>query len=154
MSERFCEVKMWSRRSHSGCGDAIWLILGVGSSHHYEAASLAGSWRGASGGASLPDSPRRQKVWDVFNVKKNLNYMLREAEQVPRARLLATAQKESRVCISVLPVSSLWTPRALGLPFPLEWALMFVFPILAAAAGGWTVGVCMDCSAYLVLASF
>ena len=37
--------------------------------------------------------------------------------------------------------------RALGLPLLLEWALMFVFLILAAATGGWTVGVCMVCPA-------
>ena len=47
-----------------------------------------------------------------------------------------------------------WTPRVLGLPLPLEWALMFVFLILAVAAGGWTVGVCMVCPADTVLAAF
>ena len=34
--------EVWSRRSPSGCGDAI-LRLGVGSNHHVEAASLAGT---------------------------------------------------------------------------------------------------------------
>ena len=47
-----------------------------------------------------------------------------------------------------------WTPRVLGLPLPLEWALMFIFLILAVAAGGWTVGVCMVCPADTVLAAF
>ena len=47
-----------------------------------------------------------------------------------------------------------WTPRVLGLPLPLEWAPMFVFLILAVAAGGWTVGVCMVCPADTVLAAF
>ena len=45
-------------------------------------------------------------------------------------------------------------PRVLGLPLPLEWALMFVFLILAVEAGGWTVGVCMVCPADTVLAAF
>ena len=47
-----------------------------------------------------------------------------------------------------------WTPRVLRLPLPLEWAPMFVFLILAVAAGGWTVGVCMVCPADTVLAAF
>ena len=47
-----------------------------------------------------------------------------------------------------------WTPRVLGLPLPLEWAPMFAFLILAAAAGGWTVGVCMVCPVDTVLAAF
>ena len=46
------------------------------------------------------------------------------------------------------------TPRVLGLPLPLEWGPMFVFRILAAAAGGWTVGVCMVSPANTVLAAF
>ena len=85
--------------------------------------------------------------------------MLLEADQVSRARLLATAQKESGAWLNALPVSSLGngnpkTPRVLGLPLPLDWALMFVFLILAVAAGGWTVGVCMACPANTVLAAF
>ena len=49
-----------------------------------------------------------------------------------------------------------WTLRASGWPSPLEWALMFVFFIIAAAAGagGWTVEVCMVCPANTVLADF
>ena len=47
-----------------------------------------------------------------------------------------------------------WTVNALGLPLPLEWAPMFVFLIIAAEAGGWTVEVCMACSANTVLAAF
>ena len=47
-----------------------------------------------------------------------------------------------------------WTPRALVLPLPLEWTLMFVFLILAAETGGWTVKVCMACPANAVLAAF
>ena len=69
-----------------------------------------------------------------------------------------------------------WTPRVLGLPIALRvgadvciphscrcggrmdsrglHGLMFVFLILAVAAGGWTVGVCMVCPADTVLAAF
>ena len=64
------------------------------------------TWRGASGGASLP---RRQKVWDLPIVKKNCDNMMLEANQVSRARLMATAQKESGAWINALPVSSLGT---------------------------------------------
>ena len=38
-----------------------------------------------------------------------------------------------------------WTMRALRLPSPLEWTLMFVFLIFASAVEGRTVGVCMAC---------
>ena len=55
--------------------------------------------------------------------------MLRDVDQMSRARLLANAQRESVVLAQCFPVSSL------GI-LPLEWALMFVFLILAAAAGG------------------
>ena len=67
------------------------------------------SWRGASSGASLPDDPRRQKAWDLPIVKKNWDNMLLEADQVSRARLMATAQKESGAWLNALPVSSLGT---------------------------------------------
>ena len=67
------------------------------------------SWMGASGGVSLPDDPRRQKAWDLPIVKKNWDNMLLEADQVSRARLMATAQKESGAWFNALPVSSLGT---------------------------------------------
>ena len=38
-----------------------------------ELAEAVESWRGASGGASLPDDPRRQKAWDLPIVKKYLD---------------------------------------------------------------------------------
>ena len=38
-------------------------------------------------------------------------------------------------------------------PLPLELALMFVFLILDATAGGWTVEVCTACPANTVLAA-
>ena len=36
-----------------------------------ELAEAVESWRGASGGASLPDDPRRQKAWNLPIVRKN-----------------------------------------------------------------------------------
>ena len=47
-----------------------------------------------------------------------------------------------------------WTPLALGWPSLLEWALIFVFLILADSVGGWTVDVFMACPANTVLAAF
>ena len=70
-----------------------------------ELAESVESWRGASGGASLPDNPRRQKAWDLPIVKKNWDNMLLEADHVSRARLMATAQKESGAWRNALPVS-------------------------------------------------
>ena len=70
---------------------------------------LVKSWRGASGGATLLDDPRRQKAWDLPIVKKKLDNMLLEADQVSRARLMATAQKESGAWLIALPVSLLGT---------------------------------------------
>ena len=73
-----------------------------------ELAEAVESWGGgASNGASLPDDPRRQKAWDLPIVKKNCDNMLLEADQLSRARLLATAQKESGAWLNALPVSSL-----------------------------------------------
>ena len=116
------------------------------------------SWRGASGDAPLPDDTSRQKAWDLPIVEINWENMLRVADQVCRARLLATAHRERAGLGSMLCRFNLlghfWTPRVLGLPLPLEWAPMFVFLILAVAAGGWTVGVCMVCPADTVLAAF
>ena len=67
------------------------------------------SWRGASGGAPLPDDPSRQKAWDLPIVERNWENMLRVADQVSRARLLATAQRESGAWLNALQVSSLGT---------------------------------------------
>ena len=47
-----------------------------------ELAEAVESWRGASGGASLPDDPRRQKAWGIPIVKRNWNMMLREGYQL------------------------------------------------------------------------
>ena len=40
------------------------------------------------------EAPPRQKAWDLPIVKGNWINMLREADQVSRARLMVTAQKE------------------------------------------------------------
>ena len=127
-----------------------------------EFAEAVESWRGASGDAPLPDDPCRQKAWDFPIVERNWENMFRVADQVCRARLLATAQRErerERVGLGSMlcrfrRLGHFWTPRVLGWPLPLEWAPMFVFLILAVAAGGWTVGVCMVCPAHTVLAAF
>ena len=74
-----------------------------------ELAEAVESWRGASGGASLPDDPRRQKAWYLPIVKKNWDNMLLEADQVSRAILMAMTQKETGAWLNALPVSSLGT---------------------------------------------
>ena len=66
-------------------------------------------WRGVSGGASLPDDSKSQKGWDIPIVQRNFEEMLRGADQVSRARLLATTQKESGSWLNALPVPSLGT---------------------------------------------
>ena len=123
-----------------------------------EAVESWGRGGGPSGGAPLPDDPSRQKAWDLPIVERNWENILHVADQVCRARLLATAQRERAGLGSMLcrfrRLGHFWTPRVLGLPLLLEWAPMFVFLILAVAAGGWTVGVCMVCPADTVLAAF
>ena len=60
-----------------------------------ELAEAVESWRGTRGGASLPDDLSRQKAWDLPIVKRNLENMLRVADQVSRAKLMVTAQKRA-----------------------------------------------------------
>ena len=74
-----------------------------------ELAEVVESWRGASGGAPLPDDLSHQKVWDLPIVERNWENMLRVADQVSRAILLATAQRESRAWLNALLVSLLGT---------------------------------------------
>ena len=73
-----------------------------------ELAEAVESWRGV-GGSLLPDDLSRQKAWDLAIVKRNWENMLRVADQVSRARLLATAQRENGAWLNALPVSSLGT---------------------------------------------
>ena len=54
----------------------------------------------------MPNDLRRQKSWDHPIVKRKCDNMLREADRVSKARLLATAEKESRAWLNALPVSS------------------------------------------------
>ena len=58
----------------------------------YELAEAVEPLRGASGGAALPDNPRRQKAWNLPIVKRNWTKLMRDADQVYRARLMATEQ--------------------------------------------------------------
>ena len=74
-----------------------------------ELAEAVESLRGASGGAPLPDDPSRQRAWDLPIVERNWENMLRVADQVCRARLLVTAQRESGAWLNALPVSTLGT---------------------------------------------
>ena len=57
----------------------------------------------------MPDEPGCQKGWDVPIVERSQEEMLRQADQVSRAKLLATAQKECGAWLNALPVSSLGT---------------------------------------------
>ena len=67
-------------------------------------------WEGeARGGASFPDDSRRQKDWDHPIVKRNWDLILREVDQVSKARLLGEAQKESGGFLIGSTVSSLGT---------------------------------------------
>ena len=149
--------------SMNSVGELVETILSrINKADANELAEAAESWRGASGGAPLPDDPSRQKAWDLPIVERNWENMLRVADQMSRARLLATAQIESGLgsMLYALLVSGFrrlghfWTQKVLGLPLPLEWVLMFVFLILAAVAGGWTVGFCMVCPVNTMLAAF
>ena len=57
-----------------------------------------------------PESESEFKTaWELPIVERNWENMLRVADQVCRARLLATAQRESGAWLNALPVSSLGT---------------------------------------------
>ena len=68
-----------------------------------ELAEAVESWRGASGGALLPEG------LGPIIVRKKLENMLCEVDQVSRATLLAMAQRESGAWPNVLTVLSLGT---------------------------------------------
>ena len=79
-----------------------------------ELAEAVESWREASGGAPLPDDLSRQKAWDFPIAERNCENMLHVTYQVSRARLLATAQRESGAWLNALLVSSLGTMQDSG----------------------------------------
>ena len=98
--------------SMNSVGELVETILSrINIADSNELAEAVESWRGASGGASLklPDDLSRQKAWDLPIAERNWENMLRVADQVSRARLLATGQRESGVWLSALPVSSFGT---------------------------------------------
>ena len=82
--------------SMNSLGELVETIISRSNIDTNELAEAVKSWRGTSGGAFLPDDPRRQKACELPIVKRNYGNMLREAHQVSRARFLVTAQKESR----------------------------------------------------------
>ena len=107
-----------------------------------ELAETVESWRGVSGGASFPDDPRCQKAWVLPIVKRNWDNVLRDADQVSRSRLLATALKESGAWLNAFPFSSIGTlldSLSIILAIALRVGAVFVFLILSDMAWGWTV---------------
>ena len=103
-------------------------------------------------GAPLPDDLRCQKAWVLPVVKRNWDNMLLEAGQVSRARLMATALKESWAWLNAY---SLLGTQLDSESFRVTAALRVgtdVCPSARTAAGGWTVGVGMDCPSNTVLA--
>ena len=146
--------------SMNSVGELVVTILSrINIAYTNELAESVESWRRASGGAPfpLPDDPSRQKARDL-----PINEEIGKTCCVWQVRCLETdcwPRHRKRAGLGSMfcryrRLGHFWTPRALGLPLPLEWALMFVFLKLAAAAGGWTVGVCMVCPANTVLAAF
>ena len=96
--------------SMNSVGELVETILSkVNIADTSELADAVEAWRGISGGVSLPDELGRQKAWDLPIVKRDWDRMLSEADQVSRARLLATAQSESGAWFNALPVPSLGT---------------------------------------------
>ena len=57
----------------------------------YELAEAVESWMGVTVGSPLPDDLSRQKAFDLPIVTRNWENMLRVADQMSRARLIATA---------------------------------------------------------------
>ena len=96
--------------SMNSVGELVETILSrINIANTNELVEAVESWRGASGGAPLPDDPSRQKAWDLPIVERNWENMLRVADQVCWARLLTNAQRESGAWLNALPVSTLGT---------------------------------------------
>ena len=66
-------------------------------------------WVRRSGGLDLPTDRFRQKDWDIPLATVSREELLRGADQVGRARLLAATCKESGVWLNAVPVPSLGT---------------------------------------------
>ena len=99
--------------------------------------------KGASGSASLPDDPRRQKAWDLPIVKKTWDNMLLEADQVSKSRLMATAQKECGAWLNALLVSSLGTlldPESFRVAIALRVGADVCIPLLAGLSCKYSAG--------------
>lgn len=96
-----------SVNSTSDLVETILSKINIANTNELEDAVVA--WKEISGCVTLPDEPCHQKCWDLPLVKRNWEEMLREANQVTRARLLATSQKESGAWLNALPVPSLGT---------------------------------------------
>ena len=110
VGERRISHYLLSFASMNSVGELVETILSrINIADTNELAEAVESSRGASGGAPLPDDPSRQKAWDLPIVERNWENMLRVADQVCRARLLATAQRESGAWLNALPVSTLGT---------------------------------------------
>ena len=91
-------------------GELVETILSrINIAETFELAEAVEFRRRACGGAPLPDDLSCQKDWNLPIVERNWENMLRVADQVSRARLLATAQRESGSWLNALPVSSLGT---------------------------------------------
>ena len=124
-----------------------------------ELAEAVESCREASGGpgsASLPDDPRLRSPGTFLVFKEIVIYCCVGWIRCPEPDYWPRHRKRlgfgSMFCRFRL-FRHYWTLTALGLPLPSQWELMFVFPILVAAAAGWTVGVSMACSANTALAT-
>jgi hypothetical protein len=69
------------------------------------------AWSAEHEGVVPPEERERprQKSWDMTSATQRLEDMLREGDQVTRARLLAASRKESGLWLHAIPVPSLGT---------------------------------------------
>ena len=81
----------------------------------YALAEALESWKWASGGASLPNDPRRQKACDLPIVKKNWDNMLLVADQVSKSQIFGCGTERERglaQCFASF-IAWNWTTRVL-----------------------------------------
>ena len=94
-------------------GELVEVILSrVNMTDTNELAEAGEAWKLRSGENSVPATPCSQKAWDVPLASTLYDRLLREADQVGRARLLASARPESGAWLNAVPVSSLGTALA------------------------------------------